>query len=75
MVDAANPADPESGSSSTTTMVEGASLRLKRWISAETSVQPAAPHRGAAVVAGSAGGRARDAPPPLSDRSAAALGG
>jgi mannosyltransferase len=51
MVDAANPAHPESGSSPRPTSGgQGASRRLKRWISADTSVQPANPHRGAAVV-------------------------
>jgi mannosyltransferase len=50
MVDAANPAHPESGSPRTTNDGEGASLRLKRWISAETSVKVARPSRGAAVV-------------------------
>jgi mannosyltransferase len=52
MVDAANQAHPESGGlPRPNTGGAGASLRLKRWISAETSVQPAEPHRRAAVVA------------------------
>ncbi|MGH2596817.1 MAG: glycosyltransferase family 39 protein [Actinomycetota bacterium] len=42
MVDAADPAHPESGSPRTTGGVE-ASLRLERWISVETAVQPAEP--------------------------------
>ncbi len=51
MVDAEDPAHPESGSSPRPTSVwQGASLRLKRRISAEPAVRPAGPYDRAAVV-------------------------
>jgi hypothetical protein len=51
MVDAANPVDPESESSSMTTRGPGSSLGFKRWISADASVRRPQPNREAAVIA------------------------